>query len=154
MLEIKLRPAEWTDCEELFNWRNDPETRRASFDNGMVDYDQHKKWLATTLASLTHRLIIAENSNGEKLGMIRFDLVGERFAEVSINLAPNMRGQGYGSIIITKACQEQAGLIFLARAKEANPASVRVFEKAGFARLFSYNDTKQSKIIVMGRNNG
>lgn len=154
MTEIKLRPAEWADSEDLLSWRNDPDTRRVSFDQGIVKAEQHKNWLEKTLSGTTRRLIIAEKLTGEKIGMVRLDFEGTSFVEISINLAPNMRGQGYGSLLIAKVCQEQSDLTFLARAKESNPASVKAFEKAGFTKLFSYDDCKNGKIIILGKTNG
>jgi L-amino acid N-acyltransferase YncA len=57
---------------------------------------------------------------------------------VSINVAPEQRGKGYGSRILNDAIElfhSVAGdILLLAEIKRGNEASLRIFERCGFAR--------------------
>ncbi|MFA5114012.1 MAG: GNAT family N-acetyltransferase [Candidatus Margulisiibacteriota bacterium] len=150
MTTIKLRKAVPADSADILNWRNDPATVKVSFNQAPVGAAEHEKWFAGAFSDPRRRLLIAESERGEKIGLLRFDLLGTSFAEVSINLAPAQRGKGFGAPLIAQGCRAMAGCSLIARAKESNPASVKVFEKAGFTRLFAYEDAGQGTVLVLG----
>jgi len=150
MKNIKLREANINDSEMLLHWRNDPAARQASFNSKLVGEKEHQKWFRAVLRDPKRKIYVAENAAGEKIGMIRMDIANGGNVEISINLAPEMRGKGYGKAIISEACRQRKGSrFFVARAKEMNHASVKVFEKAGFVKLFDYLDERRRKIIVL-----
>lgn len=150
MREIKLRRAELRDSADILRWRNDPDTINASFDSKQIDPSEHERWFTEALKDPMRILFIAETMNGEKIGMLRFDLINEKFAEVNINLSPEMRGKGYGSEMIRSGAQLIQGKNLIARAKGSNPASVKVFERSGYVKLFKYVDVDNVLVYVMG----
>ena len=131
---LRLRAASGTDGEMLWRWRNDPETRSASFDGGVVPLDRHLAWLAATLARGDRRLYVVER-DGVAVGTARLDLDGG-MAEVSITVAPEARGQGVGTAALEALAAEAFGPLGLARlvarVKSQNRASRVAFERAGF----------------------
>jgi spore coat polysaccharide biosynthesis predicted glycosyltransferase SpsG/RimJ/RimL family protein N-acetyltransferase len=127
------RSAVWTDCEPVLRWRNDPVTRRFSFQTGELDEETHRAWFARRLQDPDSRLLIAEAA-GVPVGQVRLDLAGER-AVVNIAIAPEARGAGHGGAALGAAVDlaRQLGLTRLdAEIKPENEASVRLFRRAGF----------------------
>ena len=136
-VNLDLQPANESDFELLWQWANDPVTRANSFDSSPIPWEQHKGWCCAKLEDPLCRLWVVENPSSGKVGVVRFDAVGSE-ATVSVSLAPQARGQGYGSRIIAAACQQlfQSSGTKLVRAliKPENKASIRAFERARFLR--------------------
>lgn len=132
---IHIRFAEKSDLMDVFDWRNEPETRKASFNTNEVDLDTHKEWFEKSLKNKNRTLFIALNENYEKIGQIRFDKK-QNFAELYIAITQNKRGKGYGTNLISKACNlylDNSDAEFLiANIKTNNSASLGAFRKAGF----------------------
>jgi UDP-2,4-diacetamido-2,4,6-trideoxy-beta-L-altropyranose hydrolase len=134
--ELTLRPASWKDKDMLLRWANDQEARKNSFRPESISQDEHEQWLAAKLTVPGCRLWLASLPNGTCAGIVRFDL-GEGIAEISVNLASALRGQGLGSLLISSACtrlfrEEQGVNRIIALVKMENLASLRSFSKAGF----------------------
>jgi len=87
--------------------------------------------------------------------MVRFDRLNPIFAEISVNLAPDKRGKGFGAKLITLGgeayCSENGRQIILARIKKDNLASQRSFLKAGFLETISYKDCGQNETMLMAK---
>ena len=135
--DVTLRPARPDDCARVWTWRNDPDTRRASFDPTPVPFETHAAWFSASLGRPDRRLyvIIVEGRDG---GTARLDVAGGE-AEVSINLAPECRGRGIGPAALERLAEAAFGELGLARlvaqVKSDNAASLAAFERAGFARV-------------------
>ncbi|MBW6487332.1 MAG: hypothetical protein K0B01_14400 [Syntrophobacterales bacterium] len=70
---ITLRPATIQDADMLLDWRNDPETRKASHSTSEVVTEEHIAWLTKTLGNANRRLLVAEE-DGAPVGTVRADL--------------------------------------------------------------------------------
>ncbi len=90
-----FRRAGEDDCRDLFEWRNDALTREMSLESDPVPFATHQVWFEKSLAQASRILAIAEKE-GQKIGMVRFDLTTPDTATISINLNPAWRGRGYG----------------------------------------------------------
>jgi spore coat polysaccharide biosynthesis protein SpsF len=132
---VLLRPAAPTDCEALWRWRNDPATRRASFQQDEIPLDAHTRWFAESLGRPDRRIYIVV-VNDLNAGAVRLDLDRDE-ARVSINLAPEWRGQGIGTRALRLLCREVCGSPELerlsAQVRPENHASRVAFERAGFS---------------------
>jgi RimJ/RimL family protein N-acetyltransferase len=123
------------DAELLRGWRNDPETRRRSFTKTSVSVAEHRAWLRTRLAS--SRAAIWIFSDGSvPVGQVRVDVDGD-VAEVSIVVAPERRGRGYGKAMLSEAMQMlrkefSADLRARALVLDDHEASLRTFKACGF----------------------
>lgn len=93
---VSLRPAAATDCERVWRWRNDPETREASFGSAPIPWDVHERWFSDALHRGDRKLFMIV-ADAMAVGTARLDIAG-REAEASIHLAPEWRGRGIGSI--------------------------------------------------------
>ena len=75
----------------------------------------------------------------QKIGFVRMDrLYGTTF-EININVAPEKRGHGFGTLIIKESCQkmvtENGAQQFFARIKSKNERSLKSFLKVGFLQV-------------------
>ena len=134
--QLSLRPAEEGDCELLWQWRNEENTRERSFDTNYVAYEEHRNWFLSKLNSANSEILIVSDESKKEVGQVRFDINSEGSAEVSISMATMERNKGYGSTALKLACQRAAQEFslrkVLAHIKEGNKASINVFTKAGF----------------------
>ncbi|MDZ4374993.1 MAG: GNAT family protein [Phenylobacterium sp.] len=125
---LTLRRATAADALDVLAWRNDPQTRAMSRDTSEVESAAHLAWFERALADPARTILIGE-VGGRKVGMVRFDHGDE--TEVSINLAPDHRGQGLSHPLLMKALAGIQGDVW-AEIRIENAASIRLFERAGF----------------------
>ena len=133
--EIFLRPATKADSRAIWIWRNDFETRANSFNTKKIPFKKHEQWFAKTLSNPFRLILIAMSPRDRPIGMVRLDFDGHNNAEISVNLAPEERGKGFGTAVISKACEyaEKNGIKkIIALVKEENQRSAAAFLKAGF----------------------
>lgn len=153
MIPVRLRKAEETDSEFLFQLRNDEEVRRNSFHTDPVERDTHEAWLRHVLADENRTLFIAENmETGEAVGQIRLDYEGDPGYEISYSVAPASRGQHVGTIMIGVLMQmlaSAAGTVRVyARVKPDNPASQTIFLHNGFCKVRETDDYIEYERLV------
>lgn len=139
MSALHLRPAEPGDARWVHVWANDPETRAASFSTGEIALDDHLEWFARQLAAMGQHLLIAEDAAKQRVAFVRLDARGhdDGGSTISINVDPSQRGQGTGTAVLEVASRYATGLGLKkieALVRPDNHASVRAFEKAGYAR--------------------
>jgi RimJ/RimL family protein N-acetyltransferase len=131
---VRLRRVTEADADLLLAWANDPVTRAASFHPDPIDRAGHVAWLAARLASPTTGFWIGESDDGIAVGQVRVE-----GGEVSISLAPNSRGRGFGRALLAAAVDEAGRTLpverLLARVRLDNPASLALFAGVGFVEL-------------------
>jgi len=132
---ITLRRASADDARRLWLWRSDPDVRAMSGDSRAVPWDTHTAWLNNRLADPNTLIFIVE-ADGRPCGNVRFHIELTGTAVVSIAMARNIRGLGYGPVALALACREAFRQRFCerveARVKRENLASQRIFLKGGF----------------------
>lgn len=136
MSTIELRPAVSDDGPLVWQWRNDPLTRRMFRTGHVISWQEHAAWFAKALQDSDKVLLIAQDAGGP-IGVVRFDSLADRRAEVSIHVNPQRRGQGLGRAALAAACGHAFGELGLtelyAEIKADNAASMAIFTRAGFA---------------------
>ena len=134
---VRLRPADATDCERIWLWRNDPETRAASFSTAPIPRDVHARWFEDALRRTDRRVFVIEVDQ-MPAGTARLDLAA-RDADVSIHLAREWRGRGVGSSALRALADLAFGQLgidrLIASVKPDNQASLTAFARAGFAMV-------------------
>ncbi len=132
---IELRPVQSADCRLLWAWANDPGVRAVSFSSAPIAWEPHVRWFQTRLADPHCLFYLAVNEAETPIGQVRLD-VEDNAAVISVSLAPEMRGQGYGGEILRIAAATAFATAPVATIhayiKPDNDASVRAFQKAGF----------------------
>ncbi len=133
---LRLRSATAEDAKLIFDWANDPGVRAVSFSSEPIAWENHLTWFTAKLSDANYRIWVAEDAAGTPVGQVRFQIDGEA-ATISISLDAGQRGKNRGSLLIWAACRkifaESALKEVLAYIKPDNQASIRAFEKAGFA---------------------
>jgi RimJ/RimL family protein N-acetyltransferase len=131
---IALRPAVAADSQPVWKWRNDPDTRAASFDSAPIPWEQHHRWFSGALERDDRKVYIIE-AEQHPAGVARLDIV-RREAAVSIHLAPEWRGRGVGPtalrMLAERAFHELGLEHLLASVKADNLASLSAFARARF----------------------
>jgi RimJ/RimL family protein N-acetyltransferase len=132
-MTLTLRPASPADARLLFNWRNDPVTRRNSLDTGEIAWPDHIRWFSASLSGTDRRLFIAEHGP-DPVGTVRLDDAGDR-CTLSWTVAPSHRRRGIGKAIVQRAVVEANVAILFASIRDGNVASIRIAEGCGFKRV-------------------
>jgi UDP-2,4-diacetamido-2,4,6-trideoxy-beta-L-altropyranose hydrolase len=134
---IMLRQADLADCESIFNWRNAEETRQFSSGTNLITLDEHVAWFRKALEN-PERLILIGESNGEAVGVLRFDR-DEKCAVISVYLVPGNYGKGIGVQLIEQGVSwvehnwPKVASIEATIMAENSP-SISVFSEAGFKK--------------------
>lgn len=150
---ITLRRATYDDCDLLWQWSNEKETRQASFFQRPISWDEHLRWFKEKLADTNHVFFIALNGNRSPLGQIRYAIEGSK-ATVSFSIASESRNLGYGSGLLRVAAKilfDETGVEeILAFVKAENPVSLKAFKNAGFKQTeeLSLHGIKSYKFIL------
>jgi len=136
---VRVRSATSEDSAEILRWRNDPDSRKNSRDRKMIPFETHQEWFEQVLSNPERVLLVAENTDGQLVGQVRFDLMTTEaiFYEVSITLAPEARGQGLALPLLTAAEEhflDSLGSVQLcAYVDKDNKASEYLFGSAGYS---------------------
>ena len=126
--EITLRPATMNDVDIILEWRNDPQTRKASHNTDEVQLDDHISWLSLTLSNPNRKLYVAEE-NGSPVGTVRADFSGNVW-ELSWTVSPRARGRRVGKRMVAELAKQISEPI-RAEVKKANISSALIAEHAG-----------------------
>jgi len=143
-----LRRATIDDSGTILTWRNDPDTRSASFSDRVISVEEHEAWLTARLTS-THDesiWIIERDGRNESdlvrlafptriaVGNGRIKIEDRDRAEISIVIDPDLRGQGLGcaSIRLLVQAVRRMSRRPVAYIRPENERSIKAFNAAGF----------------------
>lgn len=129
-IKLSLRRATRGDKEDLLVWRNDMDMRCNSFQQKVVTENEHEQWFAKVMQD-DNRFLLIGCLGEKKIGVVRYDKIGDKAYEVNINVAPGTRGQGWGTELLKQSLFWVKGKV-KARVKKSNAASLRCFLKAGY----------------------
>ncbi len=152
---LTIRKANAEDLMLVYNWNNDPEVRRQSFNPEPIPLANHQAWFGARLSDATTPIYIAE-AKGVPAAQIRFTLQGST-ATIGYLIAREYRGKGLGHVVLLKGVERlkhdhpEATLVEGLVQRE-NPASVRAFEKAGFAYGAPDPEHPEAHRFVLGLN--
>lgn len=140
MASLTYRTARLTDAQLYFDWANDPDTRRQSFNSAPITLETHIAWFTRKLADGNTLMLVFQNETGQAVGQVRFERtpVADMPDEVIISLSvdASQRGKGMAHQLIEQGCticRSRWGEVTIhAYIKPENGASVKAFERAGF----------------------
>jgi RimJ/RimL family protein N-acetyltransferase len=136
-MTMTLRSARKEDGDLLFAWRNHPDVRKHFFEPKEIPYAEHKAWFEASLQRADRVILIGYRAD-HPVGVIRFDFPdrGREKAEIDIYVAPERHGQGLGAELLNEGIrwlsEHTTAVTLIAKVKEENTASVRMFRKSGF----------------------
>lgn len=134
-VEMELRPAEIGDMRKVYDWRNHIQVRKYSADSREIEFDTHQDWFRGVLED-PDRILLIGSVEGQNCGVLRYDIAADE-AIVSIFLAPDMPGKGYGRALL-KAGEKylmyhRAGVsLIIADVMSDNLISKKLFESCGY----------------------
>jgi RimJ/RimL family protein N-acetyltransferase len=130
--KMRIRSATIDDARLLFDWRDDPVTRRASYDTGELLFDAHVAWLQATLLNPSRKLLVAEEED-VPVGTVRIDRsAGDDVVELSWTVSPHARGRGVAKQMVQLVVGAIGGeRTIRAKVKVANRASAKVAQFVG-----------------------
>ncbi len=133
---ITFRFVSREDCELLFGWRNDPATRKNSFNTNEIDWQTHQQWFEKKIYDPASIIYIVLNCDGKPVGQVRFDISKEKEGIVNVSIDQKYRAQGYATESLRKLCplvmRSKKFRRIVAYVKPLNIASYHLFERAGF----------------------
>jgi RimJ/RimL family protein N-acetyltransferase len=133
--EITLRAASSDDCNLLFKWVNDAQTRHMSLNSTPIDFSSHQKWFSEILLNPNQHLYIAlEGQNA--FGTCRANFV-DGYYHLSWQIFPPHRGKGLGLAMVKLL----VALHLPCRAviKKDNFSSVKIAQNCGLQLQSDYN---------------
>lgn len=132
MGKLYFRRADLDDLVLTFNWANDEETRKNSFNKEPISMEEHTKWFRDKINSDSARIYILGDGDAS-IGILRLD-IGEDELLISYSIAKEYRGLGYGGSMLLELEQlirndESLPGNLRAEVKHDNIASQKIFEK-------------------------
>lgn len=130
---VTMRPARAGDVELMFEWQRHPETRRFARRPEPPSWDEHEAWfLAKEYDQECELLMILYE--GREAGVFRLDRLENGAWEVSIVVAPELRGRRIGAAALSFADGFWAHEEMRAEILPGNEASRRMFSAAGYEK--------------------
>jgi UDP-2,4-diacetamido-2,4,6-trideoxy-beta-L-altropyranose hydrolase len=150
---LRLRTATSQDVRSIFEWRNDPWIVSLSGSQRTVTWDEHSEWFRKVVENRQCLLLVIESEAPEGIGCVRFDLIDEGRARVTIYLLPRFVGQRLGVPALLEGCRRAFARWPTLRAIHAsirseNTRSIKAFSHAGFSQVVS-NDMPSNREIEM-----
>lgn len=144
-----LRKAQADDLELLYQWANDPDVRKNSFQQHFIPFEEHKKWFFSKLESIDTDIYIY-CSDSCPIGQIRFDYE-EDTARLSYSIEKRFRGQGHAPAMLRLAehelKQNKAAILKIsAEVKQDNTASIKKFRQLDYSE--QSDSARQIKIFT------
>ena len=143
---LAIRRARMSDLALYFQWVNDPEVRRNSFNSNPVSIEDHTSWFVKQLHSAASVMFLFLQKD-IPIGQVRFLLEGDT-ALLNFSIEKQSRGKGFAAQIITIASstlKDEYPMLkkIVAEVKPENMASGRAFERAGY-----HKQTEDAQKIV------
>ena len=132
------------DLLDIWIWRNDKNSIFYSKNKKKITIETHNKWFKKNLKNKKIKFYIGsivKKNQKKKVGVVRFN-IKSKYALVSINLNPVMRGKSLSYILLAtgiKKFLKFKKIKLIAEIKKNNFASIKCFLKNGFHFLKSKN---------------
>jgi len=136
---LQIREVSKEDIKLLFEWKNEYYTRKKAFNSQKIEWETHIKWFKNKLKDKNCYMFIISNMQNFPVGQVRYEKIDNDWL---IDFAVNkyFRGLGLGELIIKKSMDIVGMGSFLAKVKNSNTPSIKVFRNLGFTE-FSENKT-------------
>lgn len=134
---IIIREARISDMESIFELSNQQYVRQYSINKDKIKWEDHVNWYRQILDDSDIKFYIVTNDSEELLGQVRFNLVEDNHAVVSISLSEIIKGKGYSKKILIDCLnmyfkENNHFTNIIAYISEKNLASLKLFKGLGF----------------------
>ena len=141
---LSLRKVNKKDESLLFNWANDYDVRKWSFNKKIITLDKHKIWFEGKLSNKNVLIWILEDEN-MPAGMVRLEKEGSSIL-LNYLIAPKYRGKKLASKMLDMAMKELnnhwKNVKVWAYTLPENIASIKSLVNAGFLLESSSTEKK------------
>ena len=138
---LRLRPIKWQDCEQIWQWANEAETRHYSFQSNAISWESHVDWFQARLQDENCYFWIALDKQDQPIGQVRFEALSIDETQISLSIDRVYRRKGFGKTILNAAIHkifhETEFRSISAWIKPDNSASISVFESVQFIKIES-----------------
>lgn len=135
---LALREAGAEHLIPLWRLANEPSVRAHSFNKKSIPLKSHRRWFDKLRGSRDQALFVVE-AGGVLAGVARYSRFDRGEGEVHFSVHPAFRGKGVATAALraswSKAMNKLGLRSVIGRVILPNPASERVFLKAGYRRL-------------------
>jgi UDP-2,4-diacetamido-2,4,6-trideoxy-beta-L-altropyranose hydrolase len=114
----------------VFEWQTSPGTRDYARNRELPTLTEHLRWFYEKLASADSQIWVGL-SDGRPFGIVRLDRRDDEW-EVSIVVAPQMRGTGLGKAVLAAIDEISGDKKLFAEVLPGNEASHALFRAAGY----------------------
>lgn len=153
--KISYHLADINYMDILFNWSNEKETRKNSFSNKTIFYEEHKEWYTSKIKDKKNIFLVFKFDD-IPFGQVRLEPYNKKHYLVGISLSKNYRGKGLASVILKLATDyffnKFKGYRIIAEIKSGNEKSVKIFENVGF-KFLNYIIKNNNKALVYEKKN-
>ena len=128
------------DMDLIFDWQQNQELRRYSFNKHNPSYDEHKKWFGEKLKSQIH-VFEKITANEVPCGTLRLDYCFDTNSwKLSWYVIPEFQGNGIGSIALNFSKKLAVARTINAFVFKENIASHKAITKSGFTEVLENKD--------------
>ena len=132
--DITIRRVKEEDSRLLLAWRNDPEARMWSRNDGKIGLAEHQRWFEDWISSnQSQGYFFLIEVSGVAAGMIRFDKSGIEVFEISVLVDPKFQKRGVAQTAINLATIEvlrgNYRFTVIAFVHSKNLASIKLFNR-------------------------
>ena len=126
-------------AKQIMAWRNDPDTLKACFHTKPKTWPEFWDEYRNEYLNIEGIVPLFILQQQQRIALLRFRQIDQTSVDISINIAPEYRGKGFGSEIVTlgiKHLRSNTGVeTILAEIKSEHTASKKIFLKSGFCYL-------------------
>ena len=131
------RPAQRNDAKTYFDWANDPAVRSNGFHTEKLEWENHCRWFQKMMQSPDCHLYLVSDVSDNKVGQVRLTPDPSGYLEIGFSVDPAFRKKGLGLILLqhvltTETSKHPNTRGFIARVKQTNKASARIFQLLDF----------------------
>ncbi len=135
-LLVTLRKATTNDIMLYYQWTNETETRKQSFNSTTIPLASHKNWFQQKIEDKNTLMLLAQVASN-MVGQVRFDLKDKKIY-IGYSIDKNYRGKGLGEIILKegiKKAKDYFGMKtpIIGYVKKQNIPSTKIFRNLGFS---------------------
>lgn len=134
--EFIIELAKIDDMKAVFDLSNDELVRQNSFNQEKIEWESHQAWFRNKINDENSLFYLIKDLKGDLIAQVRFDKIMDTEGDISISVASQFRGKGYGVKVLNavseKIIAEKKIKIIKAYIKNENLASQAIFEKAGY----------------------
>lgn len=141
--EMKLKKASESDVYAYYNWVNDVDVRKNSFNQKIIKFRDHKKWFYEQLNYPKKNLLYVFKTKKVYLGQVRLN-ISNKITKIDYSVDKDFRNRGLGLEMLKLVLKKNnlKKLKFYAEVRKDNEKSINIFKNLKFK-----NFSKKNKII-------